>query len=50
MMDWPIPKTLNNLKGFLGLTSYYCKCFQNHGRIETPLMILNKEDAFSWNP
>ena len=25
MMDWPIPKTLNNFRGFLGLIVYYHK-------------------------
>jgi hypothetical protein len=50
MMDWPIPKTLNNLRGFLGLTEYYCKFVQNYGRIEAPLTTLTKKDAFSWTP
>jgi hypothetical protein len=50
MQDWPHPKTLKRLQGFLGLTSYYRKFVNNYGKITTPLTPLLKNNYFTWNP
>jgi hypothetical protein len=44
MREWPIPKTLKKIRGFLGFIGYYHKFVKNYGQIVAPLKtLLNKE-------
>ena len=49
MQDWPHPKNIKILWGFLGLTGYYRKFVNNYGNIGAPIVALLKNNSFTWN-
>lgn len=48
MESWPTPKTVRQLRGFLGMTGYYRKFIQRHGLISKPHTDLLKKDSIHW--
>jgi hypothetical protein len=50
LLDWKPPKTMHQVRSFLGLAGYYRRFISNFSKIAKPITgLLKKEEKFVWN-
>jgi len=48
--DWPVPKSIHDVRGFHKLASFYKRFIKNFSTVMTPMTKLIKRNSFQWNP
>jgi hypothetical protein len=50
VLDWKPPRTMHQVRSFLGLAGYYHRFIPNFSKIAKPITdLLKKEEKFVWN-
>ena len=49
MQQWPVPKTIKELRGIMGLTAFYRKYVKGYEIIVKPLTTLLMKNWFAWS-
>ena len=49
ILDWPSPKNLTELRGFIGLCTYYRKYVKGFSKVSSLLTNITNKGAFSWS-
>lgn len=50
IQQWPLPTNIPALRGFLGLSGYYCHFVHDYAFISSPLSDLLQKNTFIWTP
>lgn len=50
VVEWPTPRNVEGVRGFLVLTEYYRKFIVGYGKIAKPLTKFMKKEGFNWGP
>eukprot|EP00253_Pinus_taeda_P032725 PITA_32725 len=48
IQDWPVPRNVTELRGFVGICAYYRKFVKGFSQLAAPLTDLTKKGAFAW--
>ena len=47
--DWSEPRNVTELRGFIGICTYYRKFVKSFSQLAAPLIDLTRKGAFSWS-
>ena len=49
ILECPSPKNITELRGFIGICTYYRKFVKGFSKLTSPITDLTKKDDFKWN-